>query len=169
MTAIGGSEDDLSWDDGKSPRLSNFRGDGIAPTRSSGKAGELRPPSGHGMRRALDCPSPRRAPVAARTGPRGASFCTIPAGSKPSSHLSPSFGRTQSARRLIASSASGAVAAKNWNYLAKKYPLATDDAIREVLSGDFCRCTRYEQHRQSHSHGGGPNGRRGNDAQGATP
>jgi aerobic carbon-monoxide dehydrogenase small subunit len=26
----------------------------------------------------------------------------------------------------------------------KKYPLATDDEIREVLSGNLCRCTGYE-------------------------
>jgi aerobic-type carbon monoxide dehydrogenase small subunit (CoxS/CutS family) len=26
----------------------------------------------------------------------------------------------------------------------KKYPLTTDDAIREVLSGNLCRCTGYE-------------------------
>src|ERR1700730_8860415 len=64
-----------------------------------------------------------------RRGPAHAERASarFPAGGKPSSHLSPSFGRTQSARRLITSSASGAVAAKNWNYLAKKYPLATDD------------------------------------------
>ena len=26
----------------------------------------------------------------------------------------------------------------------KKYPLTTDDEIREVLSGNLCRCTGYE-------------------------
>ena len=28
--------------------------------------------------------------------------------------------------------------------LLKKYPLATDDEIREGLSGNLCRCTGYE-------------------------
>jgi carbon-monoxide dehydrogenase small subunit len=28
--------------------------------------------------------------------------------------------------------------------LLKKYPLATDDYIREGLSGNRCRCTGYE-------------------------
>ena len=27
---------------------------------------------------------------------------------------------------------------------ARKYPLATDDEIREGLSGNLCRCTGYE-------------------------
>ena len=28
--------------------------------------------------------------------------------------------------------------------LLKKYPLATDDEIREGISGNLCRCTGYE-------------------------
>jgi carbon-monoxide dehydrogenase small subunit len=28
--------------------------------------------------------------------------------------------------------------------LIKKYPLATDDDIREGLSGNLCRCTGYQ-------------------------
>jgi carbon-monoxide dehydrogenase small subunit len=28
--------------------------------------------------------------------------------------------------------------------LIKKYPLSTDDDIREGLSGNLCRCTGYE-------------------------
>ena len=38
--------------------------------------------------------------------------------------------------------------------LLAKYPLATDDEIREGLSGNLCRCTRLCEHSLRHARGG---------------